>query len=84
MADQTVFVVQAFEMRRNRIVPTTKEQVKNEMQALRQAERTAERKGGAIALQITVDGETGEVGRTHIVARYGEIPENLDELMSSS
>ena len=38
MADQTVFVVQAFEMRRNRIVPTTKEQVKNEMQALRQAD----------------------------------------------
>ncbi len=82
MAEQTVFVVQAFGMHRKRIVPTTKEQVKNEAQALRQAERTAERKGGAVALRITVGTETGEVERTQIVARYGEIPENLDELMS--
>ena len=37
MATQTLFVVQAFEMRRKRIVPTTKEQVKDEAQALRQA-----------------------------------------------
>ena len=81
MASQTVFVVQAFEMRRKRIVPTTKEQVKNETQALRQAERTAERKGGAVAMQITVDSETGEVEGTQIVARYGELPDNLDELM---
>ncbi len=40
------------------------------------------RKGGAIALQIMVDGETGEVEQTQIVARYGDFPENLDELMS--
>ena len=33
MASQTIFVVQAFEMRRKRIVPTTKEQVKGEAQA---------------------------------------------------
>ena len=82
MATQTLFVVQTFEMRRKRIVPTTKEQVKDEMQALRQAERTAERKGGAIALQIAIDSETGEVEQTQIVGRYGELPDNLDELMS--
>ncbi len=82
MAIQTVFVVQAFGLHRKRIVPTSKEQVKTEAQALRQAERTAERKGGAIALQIMVDGETGEVEQTQIVARYGDLPENLDELMS--
>ena len=82
MATQTLFVVQAFEMRRKRIVPTTKEQVKGEAQALRQAERTAERKGGAIALQIAVDSETGEVEQTQIVGKYGELPDNLDELMA--
>ena len=82
MASQTVFVVQAFGMHGKRIVPTTKEQVKTETQALRQAERTAERKGGAIALQIMVDSETGEVEQSQIVARYGDLPENLDELMS--
>ncbi len=82
MASQTIFVVQAFEMRRKRIVPTTKEQVKGEAQALRQAERTAERKGGAIALQITVDSETGEVEQTQVVAKYGDLPDNLDELTS--
>ena len=82
MATQTLFVVQAFEMRRKRIVPTTKEQVKGEAQALRQAERTAERNGGAIALQIAVDSETGEVEQTQIVGKYGELPDNLDELMA--
>ena len=82
MATQTLFVVQAFELRRKRIVPTTKEQVKDEAQALRQAERTADRKGGAIALHIAVDSETGEVEQTQIVGRYGELPDNLDDLMS--
>ncbi len=38
MAIQTVFVVQAFGLHRKRIVPTGKEQVKTEAQALRQAE----------------------------------------------
>ena len=84
MAAQTVFVVQAFETHRKRIVPTTKEQAKSEMQALRLAERTAERKGGAVALQITVDTDTGEVERTRLVARYGAVPEDLDQLIEGS
>ena len=81
MAVQTVFVVQAFELHRKRLVPTTKEQAKNEQQAVRLAERTAQRKGGAVVLQITVDGETGEVDRTRVVSRFGEVPEDLDQLI---
>lgn len=81
MAAKDVFVVQAFEMHRKKIVPTTKEQAKNERQAELQAANVAQRKGGAVALALTVDDETGEVERSRVIARFGEVPEDLDQLL---
>ena len=50
MASKTVFVVQAFELHRKRLVPTTKEEARNEERARHVAERVAGRKAGAAVL----------------------------------
>ena len=81
MAAKDIFVVQAFEMHRKKLVPTAKEQAKSEDQATLMAERVAKRKGGAVALALTVDDESGEVERSRRVAQFGEVPDDLSQLL---
>ena len=83
MASKTVFVVQAFELNRKRLVPTTKEEARNEERARNVAERVAGRKAGAAVLALTVETETGEMIGGKVLARYGEVPDDLDQLLEN-
>ena len=83
MGSKTVFVVQAFELHRKRLVPTTKEEARNEERARYVAERVAGRKAGAAVLALTVDIETGEMSGGKVLARYGAVPDDLDLLLES-
>ncbi len=83
MAPKTVFVVQAFELHRKRLVPTTREEARTEDRARSSAERTAARKGGAAVLALVVEAETGEMTGGTVLARFGEVPDDLDQLLES-
>jgi hypothetical protein len=83
VAPKTVFVVQAFEMHRKRLVPTTKEEARNEERARQMAERVAARKAGAAILALTIEAETGEMTSGRVLARYGEVPDDLEQLLES-
>ena len=83
MAANTVFVVQAFEVHRKKLAPTTKTDARNADAAARQAEQIAVRKAGAAVIQITADDETGEVSEAKVLARYGSVPDDLDQLVAS-
>jgi hypothetical protein len=83
MAIKTVFVVQAFETHRKRLVPTTKTEARNEASAHQQAEQVAVRKGGAAVIALTLDTESGEVSAAKILARFGAVPDDLDQLVES-
>jgi hypothetical protein len=74
MASKTVFVVQAFETHRKKLVPTTKTEARSEDQA---------RKGGAAVIALTLDTESSEVSEAKILARFGDIPDDLDQLVES-
>ncbi len=78
---KTIHVVQLFELRRKRLVPTMKIEARDENNARMRAERQVGTKPGAVVLAITLDTETGEVESTKIVARYGETPDDLDQLL---
>ncbi len=78
---KTIHVVQLFELRRKRLVPAAKVEARDETNARMRAERLVGTKPGAVVLAITLDTETGEVESTKIVARYGETPDDLDQLL---
>lgn len=78
---KTIHVVQLFELRRKRLVPTTRIEARDENNACMKAERQIGSKPGAVVLAITLDTETGEVEATRIVARYGETPDDLDQVL---
>ena len=78
---KTIHVVQVFEIHRKRLVPTTKLEARDESHARIRAERTIQSKPGAVILAISLDTETGEVDTTRIVARFGETPDDLDQLI---
>ena len=83
MASKTVFVVQAFETHRKKLVPTTKTEARSEDQARKQAQQVAARKGGAAVIALTLDTESSEVSEAKILARFGDIPDDLDQLVES-
>src|SRR3954454_24856112 len=78
MASKTVFVVQAFETHRKKLVPTTKTEARSEDQARKQAEQFAARKGGAAVVALTLDTESSAVSEAKILARFaGQTHEGL-------
>jgi hypothetical protein len=83
MPTKTVFVVQAFEMQRKRLVPTAKANAPSESAALKRAESIAARAGGAAVIALDLDTETGEVSKAAIMARFGSVPDDLDQLVES-
>jgi len=82
MALKTVFVVQVFETHRKKVVPTTKTQANSEAGAKHQAELVAARKGGAAVISITADDETGEVSEAKVLAQFGDVPDDLDQMVN--
>ena len=64
-------------------MPTTKTEARSEDQARKQAEQVAARKGGAAVIALTLDTESSEVSEAKILARFGDIPDDLDQLVES-
>ncbi|WP_457091414.1 hypothetical protein [Microvirga sp. P5_D2] len=81
MASQTSYIVQTFEIHRKRLVPTVRAQFKTEQQAIRSAESTAQRKTGSAAMKVIADDETGEMSSIEVIAKYGEVPDDFEELL---
>jgi len=83
MAVKTVYAVQAFETQRKKLVPTTKIDAPSESAAKKRAESVAARAGGAAVIALTLDTESGEVSQAKIIARFGAVPDDLDQLIES-
>ena len=83
MSTKTVYVVQPFEkrLRKRQLVPLPKSEARSEAHALYQAEHIAARKAGAAVIAITANEETGEVSEAKILARYGDVPDDLSQLI---
>ena len=58
---QVVYGVLAFEMRQARIVPMTQEPATSAEQARRRAQGAAARRGGAVAVEMAIDEDTGVI-----------------------
>jgi len=83
MPTKTVYVVQAFELQKKKLVPTTRVESPTDYAAKKRAGFVAARKAGAVALAIEVDTETGEVSKATILERVGNVPDDLDQLTES-
>ena len=79
MTAKPTYVVQTFEKKRGRLVPTTKEVAPSESGARKKAEAVAGRMPGAAAISIVVDAESGEVQAATILGTWGEIPDDFAE-----
>ncbi|WP_232628181.1 hypothetical protein [Methylobacterium sp. Leaf118] len=77
MALKTTYVVQAFELKRKRLVPGAKEVVGTESGALKKAEAWASRMPGAAALRIVADDETGELENIAVLEAFGQTPDDF-------
>ncbi len=84
MAMKTTYVVQAFELKRKRLVPGPKEVVGTESGALKKAQAVAGRLPGAAALKIVADDETGEPESVAILEAFGEVPDDFAESLQGS
>lgn len=79
MTMKTAFVVQPFELHRNRVRPARQESALSGFGALKKAEALAKRMPGAAALKIIADDETGEMESATILGQWGEMPEDFAE-----
>jgi hypothetical protein len=78
---QTIYVVQTFEMQRARLVPALREPATTAESARRRAEREAERKGGAIAIEMMIDEDTGAIDSSRVLSSFGKVPDDIEESM---
>lgn len=84
MPGKATYVVQTFERKRGRLVPTTKDVAPTQAGAVKRAEAIAGRMLGAAALCVTVDPETGEAWTSTILGTFGEVPDDFaDSLLGS-
>lgn len=75
MAEKTLYIVQQFEKQGRRLVQGRQMDFKTADEAIKRTERDAARSVGVIAVQQTVDTETGEVlGEPIVLAQHGEVP----------
>ncbi|MBX9934852.1 MAG: hypothetical protein K2Y56_25635 [Methylobacterium sp.] len=79
MTIKTTFLVQAFTIKRKRLVPGDREVSPTESGALKKAEAMASRMPGTAALRIMADDETGEFEGVTILGQFGEVPEGFAE-----
>ncbi|WP_182422067.1 hypothetical protein [Aureimonas sp. ME7] len=80
MPAKTLYIVQQFEKSGKRLVAGRQMDFKTAQEAAGRAERDAPRIAGVVAIQQTVDTDTGEVLEEPIVlARFGELPAEFSE-----
>ena len=81
---QAVYVVQRFEMRRAQLVPTLRELATTPESARRRAEREAERKGGAVAIEMMIDEDTGAIDSSRLLGSFGKVPDDIEASMEGA
>jgi hypothetical protein len=81
MTLRTTYVVQPFELHRNRLRPARQEPAQSEFGALKKAEALAGRMPGAAALKVVADDETGELEGVTILGQFGSVPDDLAETL---
>ena len=84
MALKMTFVVQAFVMKRGRLVPGQKDVAPTENGALKRAEALASRMPGAAAIKVMADDETGEVQSIVISGQFGQVPDDFAEQLQGA
>ncbi|WP_062225882.1 hypothetical protein [Aureimonas frigidaquae] len=79
MPEKTLFIVQQFERKGKRLIAGRLMEFKTAEEAEGRAERDATRTVGVVALQQTIDTDTGEIVEDPVIlARYGELPADFD------
>lgn len=71
------YIVQSFERKRGKLVPTSKDVAPTANGALKRAESLAGRIPGTAALAIVADDETGELTSAEILGTFGEVPDDF-------
>lgn len=80
MPAKTLFIVQQFERSGKRLVAGRQMDFRTAEEAAGRAERDATRVSGVVAIQQTVDTDTGEVLEEPVVlARFGDLPAEFNE-----
>lgn len=80
MAEKILYIVQQFEKQSRKLVTGRQMDFKTAAEAIGRAERDAERVAGVIAVQQTVDTDTGEViDEPILLARHGQVPAGIVE-----
>ncbi|XYD09557.1 hypothetical protein R1A27_03020 [Methylobacterium sp. NMS12] len=79
MTLKTTYLVQPFELHRNRLRPARQEPAQSEFGALKKAEALAARMPGAAALKVVADDETGELEGVTILGQFGTVPDDFAE-----
>lgn len=82
MPGKPTFIVQSFEKRRGRLVPTTKDLAPTQGGALKRAEALAGQIPGAAAICVVADPETGEVSAATILGTFGEVPDDFADSLT--
>ena len=82
MAEKQTFVIQAFAMKRGRLVPGQKDVAPTAGGAIKRAEALASRAPGTAALAVTADDETGEVSAVTILGQWGQVPDDFAESLT--
>lgn len=78
MTEKTLYIVQQFEKQGRTLAQGRQMDFKTADEAVKRAERDAGRLAGVIAVQQTVDTETGEVLEEPVIlAQYGEVPAGI-------
>jgi hypothetical protein len=83
MANKTTYIVQAFELKRKRLVPGDRQPATTDHGARKRAEAVAGRKPGAAALKVVADDETGELESIEVLAKFGEVPDDFEESLAA-
>jgi hypothetical protein len=75
----TMYLVQAFTLKGNKLVADAVRQCKTESSAMATAERLVESRAGVVAFSQEVDIETDTYDEPHVLLRIGRLPPGLFE-----
>lgn len=78
MAATTQFIVQVFKLgKRGQLQPDTPVIASSAANAAMRAERLSATAAGVIAYEMTVDADVGDYGEPRVLARFGQVPEEM-------
>lgn len=80
MSRESIFVIQPFTMKGGKLVAIAPIPAPDEADAKRRARSLKSRYAGIVAFSRIGNAETGEYGESVILARYGMLPPEIDDL----